>query len=379
MLTPVDAEILEVAIPLRLTFRHAKAERKDGDSVLVRVTDAQGRTGWGECAPRTYVTGESAISVRATLERLLPGFLANHYASLEGLQEALTAASRTLPRNEHAAFCALELALLDLAGKVFGVSAGTLLGPVLTSGIDYSGVISADGAAVVEELCARMRQYRLHSVKLKAGRALAEDLEVLRIARSILGEECSLRVDANCAWSREETEERIAAFAPFRLDGLEQPVRADDFASMAALTATSAIPIIADESLVSTHDAEQLAALRGCHLFNVRISKCGGLANSWRVQEIGREAGIGCMLGAQVGETALLSAAGRQFATRIPDVRFCEGSFGKLLLEDDVAAEDLTFGPGGVAPALEGPGLGVTVLEARVRKHLRHDTRVRPS
>jgi muconate cycloisomerase len=212
-----------------------------------------------------------------------------------------------------------------------------------------------------------MAALQLGSVKLKVGQSLAEDVEVLTVARSTLGEACSLRVDANCAWTADEALERLAAFAPFRLDGLEQPLAAADVDGMAWLTARSAVPIIADESLVSLNDAERLVATRACHLFNIRISKCGGLLQSLRIADLGARAGIGCMLGAQVGETALLSAAGRHFGTRVLDVRHFEGSFGTLLLEQDVAEDALTFGRGGEAFAIEGPGLGVEVDEQRLR------------
>ena len=79
---------------------------------------------------------------------------------------------------------------------------------------------------------------------------------------------------------------------------------------------------------------------------------------------------MGCMLGAQVGETALLSAAGRHFATRLPDVLFLEGSYGTLLLENDIGKDDVTIGAQGKGIALTGPGLGVEVEEQRLQSLL---------
>jgi len=313
------------------------------------------------------VTGETPAAVRKTLLRLLPRFLDRDLASLDAAAKALAEAASDLPRGEHAAFCALELAVLDLVGRALGVSAGDVLGPVVNSPIHYSGVVSSDGAAAVRAICERIREMRLGSVKIKVGQSLAADLEVLQAARDTLGDACSLRVDANCAWTPAEALERLAAFAPFRLVGFEQPVAADDIDGMAWLTARSPVPIIADESLVSVRDAERLAAARACHMFNIRISKCGGLLQSRRIRDIGHRAGIECMLGAQVGETALLSAAGRHFGTRVPGLRHFEGSFGTLLLEQDITDRDLTFGPGGAAPALDGPGLGIEVDEPRLR------------
>ena len=119
------------------------------------------------------------------------------------------------------------------------------------------------------------------------------------------------------------------------------------------------MPVIVDESLVSAEDARRLADAGACHVFNVRISKCGGLLESARVREIGLRAGIGCMLGAQVGETALLSAAGRHFGTRCEGVRFFEGSYGKIA-RGGHRVQDLTVGREGAGAALDGPGTAGT-------------------
>ena len=69
-------------------------------------------------------------------------------------------------------------------------------------------------------------------------------------------------------------------------------------------------------------------------------------------------AGLACQLGAQVGETGILSAAGRQVATRLDSLLWREGSYGRILLKEDITEPDVTVGPGGWAPALESPGLG---------------------
>lgn len=362
------AEVLDLAIPLRHTFRHSLAERRASASVVVRLHAADGTVGHGEGAPRDYVTGESPASVRAVLARRLPHFVGQEFVSLPEAAACLGELAGDLPRDEHAAFCALELAVLDLVGKALGVSTGAVLGPIVRPQIVYSGVVSADGPDAVRKLCEGMRALQLGSVKVKVGRDADEDMVVLRTVREVFGDDVGLRVDANCAWTPDVAHERLAAFAPFRLQGAEQPVAADDLAGMAWLTARSTVPIIADESLVSLQDAERLATARACHVFNVRISKCGGLLRSRRIHDLGAAAGIATMLGAQVGETAVLSAAGRQFATRLPDVRHCEGSFGTLLLAADVAEPEVVFGRGGLAPALTGAGLGVNVVETKLRQ-----------
>jgi muconate cycloisomerase len=118
---------------------------------------------------------------------------------------------------------------------------------------------------------------------------------------------------------------------------------------------------MADESLNTVGDARTLAEAKACDLFNIRVSKNGGLSGALAVAEIAAAADIGIQVGAQVGETAILTAAGRLLAAHLPRIRYAEGSFGTLLLSEDISIQELRFGPGGAAPALNGPGLGIDV------------------
>lgn len=365
MLTAVAVEIARIAIPFRFGFRHALAERKVGDGVLVTLRDERGRRGYGECAPREYVSGETSQSVVDTLARRAPRLLGASFTSFEELREELARELALVPRDELAAFCALELAWLDLGGRVFERSAGEVLGPVCTPRVEYSGIVSASGAAEAVKTCESIQKLGVKRVKVKVGGERAEDLAVLTAVREVLGAEAGVRVDANAAWDAETALSRLRDFERFRLEACEQPCAAGDFEGLARVTARSPIPVIADESLVSLEDARRLIELRACHVFNVRISKCGGLLGALRIRDLARSAGIETMLGAHVGETAILAAAGRQFAARTPGVRFAEGSYGKLLLQADVS-DALDLGRGGVGAALAGHGLGLDVDLGRV-------------
>ena len=68
-------------------------------------------------------------------------------------------------------------------------------------------------------------------------------------------------------------------------------------------------------------------------------------------------------VGAQFGETGILSAAGRTLAAHLPALAFAEGSFDTWLLAEDVTFENVAFGLGGRAPLLQSHGLSVTVKE----------------
>ncbi len=367
------AEIATLALPFRFEFRHARASRSEGASVLVRLVDDDGREGHGECAPREYVTGESVAQVRETLVRdLLPPFVGARLPTFDTALAALAEVRDRTPRERLAAFCALELAVLDLAARAECRAAADIFGPIVRPELRYGAVVSAGGLADALATCRVVRGYGFDDVKLKVGLSQDADLAVLRGARAVLGPSFTIRVDANGAWrSPEEALRQLEAFAAHGVAAAEQPLRAGEIDDLAWLTARSPIPIVADESVASYDDAVRLAERRACHVFNVRVSKCGGLVNAARIVEVGRRADIGWMLGAQVGESAILSAAGRQLASRVEGARWLEGSYGTLLLEEDVGVQDLTLRRGGGAPALPGPGLGVELDSAVVARHAR--------
>ena len=151
---------------------------------------------------------------------------------------------------------------------------------------------------------------------------------------------------------------------------------ARDFSAPAALAcgatgevrAQTGVPIMHDESLCSMVDAERAWERGTCDLFNLRLSKCGGFIPTLRLAQFARKHGLGYQLGCQVGETALLSAAGRHFASSVADIRYLEGSYDRHLVRESLGLQDITFGWGGWAPALTGPGLGVDLDHAALQR-----------
>jgi muconate cycloisomerase len=211
-----------------------------------------------------------------------------------------------------------------------------------------------------------MARLGISQIKVKVG--TADDVARLEAVRKAIGSKGELRADANGAWSAEDAVEQLRRLSPFNLQAIEQPVRADDLVGLKRVRHESGIPVMADESLVTVGQARRLIELRACDVFNIRISKCGGIAASLAIAKLAQEAGIKIQVGAQVGETAILSAAGRSFAAHVPSLAFAEGSFGTWLLTEDVSLENVAFGYGGRAPLLRTRGLSVTVKEEALER-----------
>lgn len=267
----------------------------------------------------------------------------------------------------NAARCALELALLDALGKHFVLPVSELtrqLAPELFSArkwVRYSGAITSAKGRKARLSAWAMRLYRFRQVKVKVGIAGQDDVVRLRTIRRGVGSSIDLRVDANESWTPEEAVERIRGLEPFGISAVEQPIPHTQVDRLAAIRKELRTPIMLDESLCSTVDAQRAIGRGYCDLFNIRLSKCGGFIRSIRLAQLARQHGLGYQLGCQIGETAILSAAGRHFASSVNDIRYLEGSYDSFLVREALATRNLTFRWGGWAPALAGPGLGITI------------------
>lgn len=369
-------EILVVRVPLRVTVRHSLAERCVAENVVVVAVDESGVRGHGETCPRPYVTGESIDGVCGTLaSELLPPWTGRE-VDLDTAAAELSERIGSLDVGRQAAFCAAELAVLDLAARMEERPAGDVVGPVIRPRVRYSGVIATEDRELLEYKFGILRAMDARHVKVKVGESPESNRALLALVRQELGDGVSVRLDVNCAWTRGDAVAQLEQLVEFGLDAVEQPLPKDDIDGLATLTAAGIVPIVADESICSFADAQRLIDARACDVMNVRIAKCGGLLNSARIHRAARTAGMKSQLGAQVGELGFLSAAGRQFATRLEGVLWREGSFGDLLLEHDVVEPPVKMGAGGLAEALPGPGLGVTALESRLKEYTVASVRV---
>jgi L-alanine-DL-glutamate epimerase-like enolase superfamily enzyme len=361
-------EILTAELPFRFSFGHALAARRSSTNVYVRLRLDDGTVGFGEGVPREYVTGETVqTAVDALASELGPALAGREIGDARAVPDvfddalgATTAA--TGPTVDLAARCAMELAFLDSCGKHFGRSVRTWLGPATDAAVRYDAVIPFVGPRTLATIALAVRAMRIDQVKIKVGADLDADLRALRLLRRILGADADVRVDANAAWTADEALAAIERMRRFRISAVEQPVAATDTAGLARVTTAAPEAIIVDESLRTVDEALTLARERLCDGFNIRVSKCGGLLRSRRIAQIAAEHGLECVVGAQVGESGLLSAAGRHLAASIRP-RYLEGSAGRLLLKRDLVHENVMPGWGGRARAYDGPGLGVRVRD----------------
>lgn len=360
----VRAECRLLRIPLNLKVRHALAERRETANLIVRLEDESGRAGWGEGVPREYVTGETIEGAFAALsEDILPALLGRTAADHSGVPELLAEWLGPIEGNQSSR-CAAELALLDLAGKRFGRSAIEWCGGACRDRLVYGAVLPLMEREARIPFLSRIRDFGIGHLKIKADGS--EGLGALDDAREILGPEVGLCVDANGSWNLSTALRVMPTLESRAVKWVEQPLPRGREEEIPLLAARGAVPIMVDESLTSEEEAARLIEQGGCGLFNIRLSKVGGMMAARRIANRAADAGVKVQVGCQVGETAILAAAGRLLGASLAAVEIMEGSYGRRLLSTDLGVDPFEFGLGGEALLQEGDGLGLPVDDRRI-------------
>jgi len=375
----VSLEARQIRVRLKRPVRHASHSRTETENIVAVCKLADGSLGYGEGVPRDYVTGET---IESSLELLKATDWAEQFRPTSDFADAVAMAEKLavkpVPADDrkchgNAARCAVELAVLDAYGRFYGeplMNIARMLTPNLyepRESVQYSGVILSGKPLKIRALAMIYRILGFRHVKVKVGVAGQDDPKRLRTIRRWAGGKIALRIDANEAWPANEAAERIRELEPFRIASVEQPIAHEAVAELAEIRKRIQSPIMLDESLCGMIDAERAVQGGWCDLFNIRLSKCGGFIPSLRLAEYAVANNLGYQLGCQVGETGILSAAGRQFACSVKDLFAVEGSFDRRLVEDALTKEDLTFSKrGGAAPMLPGCGLSVRVDPVRL-------------
>jgi muconate cycloisomerase len=372
----VSLSAYSVNVPFRRKVTHASATRQQSNNLIIRCQLANGMEGWGEGVPRKYVTGET---VTGALEQLavtqLESQLDRDCSSWKDVIELCESLHLASPVEDprgcygNTLRCAIELSILDAFGRLLGEPLSAITrhyGPArsLCTSLDrvrYSAAITAEDPRSERLSALKMRLYGFRQCKVKVAVAGADDRRRLRRIRSWIGPQMDLRLDANEAWSAQDLIVKLEPLLAYRISCVEQPVPHREVALLADIRKQLPVAMMLDESLASLADAQEAIQLRCCDLFNIRLSKCGGFLRSLRLARIAADADLGYQLGCHPGETGILSAAGRHWATSVRDISYLEGSYDRHLLGELPTNEDFTFGFGGLAPALRTPGLGVTI------------------
>ncbi len=359
-------------IPFNVKFEHAQASRSQAYGILIQITNGKHIRAYGESSPRTYVTGEDYDTAKDFYKLHLQSII----DSIKDYPSLLTWVynNQVLIDKNPAAWCALELALLDYFAKTEKTSVESLMAiPSIENKIfQYSAIL---GTGSLDSFKHQLKMYisiGFTDFKFKLSGIIQDDQARLFIFESFSQPHFRLRWDANNLW--QQTQEVMSYFQillsythsqsfQYTVFGLEEPLNANQYSDLLKLAGSLKMPIILDESFTRYEQFNQLEGSADNWVINVRISKMGGLIRSKTIIDMAKQKGIGVILGAQVGETSLLTRAALAMVNICGDsLRAQEGAFGDLLLKNDVTQDSLKFGSKGqLQSTTKGYGFGLTM------------------
>lgn len=321
-------------LPLRKPIAGSAGAIHAVDVLYVRLRSAGGEEGWGEAIADPGNTGETIEGMVAMIAaRLSPAVIGRSVAD----RAAAMAKLRSAVHANRAAMTAVEMAWLDLAGKLYGVPVVELMGGARRDRVPLIAIVGSTGSAsdAIDE-AAEQRASGVKAFKLKVGLgSLNADLDCLRNLRETVGDDCFLAADANMAWDVDTALRFARAAADIGLDCLEQPV-AKEHGRMRAL-ARSPVRIAADEAIHGANDLIALAdagAIAGASLKSIKL---GGVSQAVELATVADAYGLSVGF-AMMMESGLATAAMIHAACAAPRLDWYLNAGVDFLAEDPAAA-----------------------------------------
>ena len=358
--------IKNLEIPFKQAFAHATATRSCTESVVVKAESPNGVVGVGEGCPREYVTGETIQTATSFFDAHREAW--EQFRNLEDIKAWMTANSQRIDTNP-VSWCAVELAFLDRWGKEYEQSIEAFLNlEELTGKFQYSAVLGTENVATFEKQAQQFAALGFCDFKVKVTGNLENDRQKIEFLKHLPIKGFRIRLDANNLWMTAAEAVAYLKSINYPFFAIEEPLQVGDYDGCRKVSQQLGLPIILDESFLRMEQVKHLKVDPQSWIINVRISKMGGILRSLAIAEEAKARGIPIIIGAQVGETSILTRAALTVANQYRDILLTqEGAFGTYLLEHDITDTPLMFGKSGTLDpqSLSGqPGLGLTLVQS---------------
>ena len=257
--------IYKILIPFSVNFSHSLKKGYSAtfaNNIVTEVIAEQGEIrGYGEGAPRRYVTKESPESGTKHV---------SHFVQKDSFPWELNDVSQiwnfvdSLPngKTHNSAICALEMSLLDALGK----SQNRYIIEYFPKGfytnkVYYGAGIPLDNKQTIMEICRLIKKMKIKRVKLKMGKNFTQNKETIETVSSVLEDDYDIKIDINGVWDRELAFKHIPLIKAYKVKVVEQPMMPDDpdIAEFARAMRNYSIVLMADESACSLRDIERIA------------------------------------------------------------------------------------------------------------------------
>jgi len=375
-------ETIVVQLPTRREHKWTGLTEPIGRYILTKMTDEDGRIGWGEAAALKdwggeygRYFGESAAIVELIIGRYLaPAVKGVDATNIVELHARMDAVIKGYPYAKSA----VEFAAYDLAGKTLNVPVHTLLGGCARTCVPVTHSIGLIAIAEAEKEVAQVVKEGIKTIKIKIGVDAKRDIDMVRAVRNAAGPDVELCVDANEGYKTPgEAVQVLREMEKQRLKYAEQPCMGIE--RIAEVARALDTPVMADESAWNAHDAIQIAEQHAIDIVSIYTTKPGGLYRAMEVAAVCRAAGIVCNVNGSI-ETGVGNLANVHLAAAAPaatlscvipvstPAEFQNGRIAGIYYKDDLLVAPMKFVDGAIEVPMT-PGMGIAVDEAKIEKY----------
>lgn len=363
-------EVFPVRLPMKAVLTLPRGPSRTLDEgkriALVKITDADGHVGWGEAGPSRRWSAETLESCVSSIRQYLAPVLVGHdLFDLAGLHSKMNQELATgLDPGQPIAKCGVDLAVHDLIGKRLGIPVQSWLGAKRSDSVALARLVSAatpdEAARITREGLAE--GYRGFKVKVGHHKALDADI-VHAVVEASQG--AYVWPDANQGYTLEEALRMSKAFEKLGITLFEQPVPMSDVYAMRKLLSATGLVIALDEAAMGLPFVVELIRREAVEGLAIKVSKVGGLYYARQMCDLALNAGLTLigsgLMDAPIGFAASIHLFAAYGMTLPADLN------GPQFIAEDYLANPLPV-ERQVAKVPGGPGLGVEVDEAKVRK-----------
>lgn len=364
----MKADVYPLLIPYQGEFNISRGKVGGGQAkrtvVIVKLTDEEGRIGWGEGSPSHLWSSETMESVVTTLQNyLIPAVIGYSSSDIAGLHRRMDQALGLSYSIGHPiAKSALDMAWHDLWGKTYGMSISELWGYSRTTEATLSWTVSCKHRDEAEVLIEQGIQQGYSNFNVKLGIDTRYDTELCEMIKKRFPDSF-LWGDANGGYTFQEALQMIPSLEAAGLDLLEQPIASNQMSNWHALKQRMRIPLSVDEPIVSPRDLMEWVRQDLITAYTMKVTRTGGLFPSRICAEIAEHTPL-TVVCSGLTETGLGLAAHLHLVCAFGITKPCAWN-GPQFLADDLLQTPLQI-RNGVVRLPEGPGLGVEVDEEKL-------------
>ena len=344
-----------VAVQRNRALRTAYGEMPATTTVIAQVFTDEGITGIGQTVAPAPWYGETAESIKVSIDRYLA-------PAVDGLNpfaiEDLVARMHKALRGATYAMTAVEFALWDIKGKALGVPVYELLGGQCSQGAPLHAFVERESTELTAARVAELADQGWTWFKTKIGFGVHADLDWYAGLRTAVPEGLQFQLDGNTSYALGEAIqtltqiESIGGVAIF-----EQPVRHLD--EMSTLATRLKTPLQADELLTNPRSVYEIARAQGAHVLHFKIHKYGGLLQAKRMAAVAEAAGLEISIAPYFD---IMAAAAAHLAASTPNIRWPAG-FSDM---NDTFLVEPYLPNGQIMEPPSEPGLGVLLDEDKL-------------